>query len=177
VSRISEGGLEFAFPAGWEVSKYDGWAFYRRHFQKTAASKGVDILALGPRPGKTLWMIEVKDYRRNPRTKKIPIHDEITRKVRDTLAGILAATVRASVAQEQKFAQQCVRARNLRVALHLEQPAKTSKLFPRAFNAANLQLKLQSTIKAVDPHPKVVDRLNLDWSMDWTVVLAGSGPA
>lgn len=42
MSRISEGGLMFNFPTGWEISKYDVWAFYRRHFQKTADSKAVD---------------------------------------------------------------------------------------------------------------------------------------
>lgn len=175
MSRISEGGLIFDFPTGWEVGKYDGWAFYRRHFQKTSDSKAVDILAFAPQRGGTLWMIEVKDYRNNPRTKPMPMHDEVTQKVRDTLAGILAAMVRAAVDEEQRFARKCARARNLRVVLHLEQPAKTSKLFPRAFNTANLQLKLQSAVKAVDPHPKVVERRKRHWSMDWKVGTGGKG--
>ena len=174
MTRIREGFLVFEFPDGWDASKYDAWTFYRKHFQKTSDSKAVDILAFAPQRGGTLWMIEVKDYQQNPRKKKIAMHDEVTQKVRDTLAGILAASVRASGDEERRFARKCIRARNLRVVLHLEQPKKTSKLFPRAFNTANLQLKLHSTIKAVDAHPKVVERRKLHSSMDWGVVSAGS---
>jgi len=168
MSIITEGDLIFEFPESWETSKYDDWAYYRKQFQNTCDSKAVDILALAPERGGTLWMIEIKDYRQNRRTKKISIWDEVTQKVRDTLAGILAAGVRALEDEEARFARRCARARNLRVVLHLEQPAKTSKLFPRVFNSANIQLKLKSMIKAVDAHPRVVDRKMHDM-LGWSV--------
>jgi hypothetical protein len=160
MKTISEGDLVFHFPENWEASKYDDWAYYRKQFQKTADSKAVDILAFDPRARGTLWMIEIKDYRQHPRTKNISLWDEVTQKVRDTLAGLLAASIRACH-DEIRFAKQCCRAQNVRVVLHLEQPVKTSKLFPRTFNPADLQLKLKSLIKAVDAHPKVVNRLNM----------------
>ncbi|MBM9612689.1 hypothetical protein JWJ90_00145 [Desulfobulbus rhabdoformis] len=160
-----EGGLVFQFPAGWEVSKYDQWTYYRRHFQKVCASKAVDILGLAPGHGGTLWMIEIKDYRRERRTKSIPIADEVVQKVRDTLAGIFAAGKMASLDEERCFARKCCQIRQVRVVLHLEQPAQTAKLFPRAFDPANVQLKLRTVLKAIDPHSRVVDHRQLPDSL------------
>jgi hypothetical protein len=44
----------------------------------------------------------------------------------------------------------------IRVVLHLEQPAKRSKLFPRAIDPAQVKQKLRQLLKAIDPHPQVV---------------------
>lgn len=52
--------------------------------------------------------------------------------------------------------------------LHLEQPAKASKLFPRVFDLADVQQKLRQLIKPLDPHPLVVDMDRLG-SVAWTV--------
>lgn len=171
-TTITEGGLAFDFPDSWEATKYDDWAYYRNRFQNTCDSKAVDILALEPGRGTTLWIIEIKDYRRNRRTKGISLWGEVSQKVRDTLAGILAAGAMAPDDAEAQFARQCRRARMLRVVLHLEQPSKISKLFPRAFNPADVQSKLKRCIKAVDPHPRVLDRRG-KYAVGWTVTKSG----
>lgn len=89
MTSITEGGLVFLFPDDWAASKYDAWTCYRKRFQKIGDSKAVDILALTPASEGILWLIEVKDYRRNRRQKEIPIVDEVAHKVRDTLPGCL----------------------------------------------------------------------------------------
>ncbi len=53
--------------------------------------------------------------------------------------------------------------------LHLEQPRATSKLFPQIIKVSDLTQKLKQRLKAIDAHPKVVDKDNLHSSMSWTV--------
>ena len=56
----------------------------------------------------------------------------------------------------------------IRVALHVEQVKKPSKLFPRAINLANVKQRLRRLIRFVDPHPLVVETgamSNVDWSV------------
>lgn len=78
---IAADGLSFCFPDGWEATKFDDWAYYRNQFSKAHEGiKAVDILALSPDKA-TLWLIEVKDFRAHPRTKSIPLQEEIWKKV------------------------------------------------------------------------------------------------
>jgi hypothetical protein len=56
----------------------------------------------------------------------------------------------------------------LRVVLHLEQPATHSKLFPRAIDPANVLMKLRQLVKAIDPHPLVVETHQMA-SLSWSV--------
>lgn len=166
--EITEGALTFTFNAGWEAAKYDDWAYYRHQFQKVKALtpiKAVDIIAVG---GSAAWLIEVKDYRRHPRTKSIDLADEISQKVYDTLSGVASAKFNASGA-EKLFARQFFAAHALHVVLHLEQPAKHSKLFPRAIDPANVTLKLRRQIKAIDPHPQVLEKRTTHPTTHWSV--------
>ncbi len=155
--EVSVGLLGFSFQAGWHVSQYDTWAFYRRRFINTRdKTKAVDVIAIGP--DRTAYLIAVKDYRRHQRTKPIDLADEVVSKVCDTLAALLPARLNGDVAQETDFAQQLLEARRLRIVLHLEQPVKHSKLFPRAIDPANVRQKLRQRAKAIDAHPLVVER-------------------
>lgn len=87
---ILESELTFQFPDEWQVTKFDQWSFCRKQFQYVCGgSKSLDILAIGPH--RSLWLIEIKDYRRHRRTKAIDIADEVAFKVRDTLAALLPA--------------------------------------------------------------------------------------
>lgn len=166
---IREKDLLFQFPDSWDACKYDDWSYYRKRFQRTCDSKAVDILALSPLQGGTLWLIEVKDYRRHRRQKPISIWDEMAFKVRDTLAGVFAAGRNADHDGEKGFARKCATSKRLRIVLHLEQPNKTSRLFPRTFNPANIEVKLKTLLKAVDAHPKVVDRIEAHVVLGWSV--------
>ena len=155
---ISEGQLKFEFPDDWQSSKFDEWRFYLRHFQKVCGgTKAIDIVAV--EPGVCFWSIEVKDYRQHRRTKTIDIADEIALKVRDSLSGIVAASVNANDADERQIAGEALRCQRLRIVLHLEQPTKHSKLFPRAIDPAKVQQKLKQLVKAIDPHPSVLERV------------------
>jgi hypothetical protein len=88
-------GIDFHFPQGWETAEYDKWRFYRKQFQNAVIGhKGVDVIAINNR--NILWLIELKDYRRHPRKKVIDLAEEVALKVRDTLAGIMAAASAAS---------------------------------------------------------------------------------
>ena len=164
---IIEGLLTFAFPDDWQASKFDDWSFYRNQFQQVCGgAKAIDILAIEPKA--CCWLNEGKDYRQNPRTKTIDLASEIADKVRDTLAGLVAAQANANDAAEQKSAGLALRCGRLRVVLHLEQPAKHSKLFPRAIDPSKVQQRLKQLIKAIDPHPLVVEMKQM-YNVPWTV--------
>jgi hypothetical protein len=157
VPVIKEGKLAFDFPSTWQATKYDDWSFYQNQFQKVCGgAKAVDILAVAP--DKCVWVIEVKDYRQHPRSKAIDLPDEVARKVRDTLAGLFAAHLNANDAHEKQFAGAALVSERIKVVLHLEQPSKHSRLFPRAIDPANVKQKLKGLLKAIDPHPKALEK-------------------
>lgn len=187
---IKVGTLTFTFPQDWEVSQLDEWSYYRNQFQnmgnnvrmacskcsaelvcgtcrtvKNAGIKGCDIIAIIT---ETAWLIEVKDYRRHQRSKAIGLADEVALKVRDSLAVMFGARANAIEAGERAFAERAVSCTRLRVVLHLEQTTTPSKLFPRAIRPADVLQRLKQLIKAVDPHPAVVEIADLH-SIPWSV--------
>lgn len=168
MTEIQVDSLTFTFPCSWKVSKYDEWAFYRNQFSKMRfgiSIKAVDLVAIDD---EMIWLIEAKDYRSHRRTKSIDLADEVAQKVFCTLAAILPAKINASDTSEQDFSKKAVRCQQLRVVLHLEQPIKHSKLFPRAIDPAKVQLKLRTLIKPIDPHPMVVESTRMR-GLQWTV--------
>ena len=167
MTTFTEGALRFDFDPRCEVSEYDEWAFYRRHFTYVAGGcKAVDFLCIHD---DTAWLIEVKDYRVHPRTKPSRICDEVAAKVRDTLAGLAAAQNRAT-ARERSLARQAVTARRWRIALHIEQRAHSVSV-PRLPDTANLRLDLKKAVRSVDPHPIVVNAASAVEL--WTVTSVG----
>lgn len=152
---IQEGRLLFEFPYGWEVSKYDQWSFYKNRFKDCCnGNKGVDFVAFSS--DKCLWLIEVKDYRNDRRTKEIYLWDEVALKTRDTLAGLVAAKM-ATDHSEHGLAKELLKAAKIRVVLHLEQPAMHTKLFPRVFDLSKVRQKLRQILKPIDAHPMVTE--------------------
>lgn len=162
---INVDGIAFTFPDNWVFSKYDEWAYYKSYARARSGTKAVDLLAIDPQ--RTAWLIEVKDYRAHRRTKPTELSDEVAQKVHDTLAAVLAARTKASVLDERDLARRVTSATRLRVILHLEQPAKHSKLFPRVIDPATLTLKLRTLLKPVDAHPAVVEIAELR-GLEWT---------
>lgn len=157
-SRFTEGGLTFHFDAGVEAGQYDGWRFFTGGFQNTCGgAKAVDFVA---RWDKTTYLIEVKDYRQHPRTKPSELPDEVAAKVRDSLAGLVAAGAGGNSAygtiepEERRLAHFCVSARRLRVVLHLEQPTHGRKGH-RRLNPSNLKLGLKQRLRFIDAQPRV----------------------
>lgn len=153
---LTEGRLRFSFSDNWQATKYDDWSHYRNQaINICGGSKAIDILGL--EASTACWLIEVKDYREHRRTKAIDIADEIAMKARDTLAALVGAQYHANDNTERTQARQAVRAGSIRIVLHLEQPRQHSKLFPRAINPADVLQKLKQRVKAIDPHPRVVE--------------------
>ncbi len=166
MSAVTEGQLQFTFPEMWKVSTFDKWSFYINQFQNVCGgTKAIDILALD---APCCWLIEIKDYRQYSRTKSIDLAEEIATKVRDSLAALVAASINANNDIEKSLAMAAIRCTRLRVVLHLEQPAKHSKLYPRAIAPANVQLRLRQLLKAIDPHPLVLEKNRMD-GVKWTV--------
>jgi len=165
---LTEGKLRFDFPIEWVATQYDKWAFYVRHFGGSCGgNKAVDFLAYRPQD-EPLWLIEVKDYRRSRRTKTSHVWDEMAIKARDTLAGLVAARANGSDA-DRHWAQCGLEMPRLRFALHLEQPARHSRLFPRALDPAKIQAKLRQVLKPIDPHARVTELTNMV-HVPWTAV-------
>lgn len=168
MTAIRVENLLFDFPEDWQSTKYDDWSFYRKQFQSVCSkAAAVDLLVIHPQA--CLWAIEAKDYRQHQRTKVIDLADEIAAKVRDSLAGLVAAAANANQFVEKNFAKQALTCPRLRVVLHLEQPQKHSKLFPRAIDPAKVTQRLKQLIKAIDPHPVVLEMKemrNVMWKVD-----------
>ena len=167
MQRFTEEKLACDFPDNWHVTKYDDWAFYRRHFQNSCAgNRGVDFLGFDPATS-VLWMIELKDYRLGRRARdKMPLWEEVAVKARDTLAGLFVASLDPGH-NDQTFAKQSLTCTKLRVVLHLEQPRTHSKLFPRPYDRADVQQKLKQLVKPIDAHPRVVelrDMAHVPWT-------------
>jgi hypothetical protein len=173
MKSFDEGALRFAFPDAWRVCRLDGTSFFKKHFQSFAkspdgkGSKSVDFVAFGPGEG-SLWLIEVRDYRAEPRTKPTEIFHEIAEKVRDSLACIHAM---ASVAggEDQQFGRRALRQYRVRVVLHLEQASKPSKIKPYIADPATLRQKLKQVLRAVDPHALAGGMNVLNERTSWSV--------
>lgn len=149
-------GLNFTFPAGWLPGKPDDWIYYRSQFSRIRNGiKATDAVVVDN--SDQAWLVEVKDYRKHARTKPSCLADEVAAKVFDTLAMMLPASLHATDSGEKVLARKVCRASGLRVVLHLEQPAKHSRLRPRAIDPAALKMKLKSLVKPIDAHPLVVE--------------------
>lgn len=148
--RADIDGRKFSFPAGWQVLKYDDSSFHRNQFQSFAGgSQAVDAVALSP--AGECWLIEVKDYRKSRRSKPGTVFSEVAGKVRATLAGMATARIRANDADEQQFCCDALHASALRVALHLDQPDHSSRLFRRVIDPRTAVTQLRRELRAVDP--------------------------
>lgn len=168
---IKEGSLTFEFNTGWDAEKYDDFTFVKKQFGSACnlcgGIKAVDIVACGR---DTAWFIEVKDYRRHRRTKTIDLADEVAKKVFDSLAGIVACRYNAVDTVEKNMADKILRQSKIKVVLHLEQPRRHSKLFPRSINPADIKKKLQKQIKAIDPHPEILEKATTNITTHWNVI-------
>ncbi len=167
MTTLSEGNLQFIFNGTAQASKYDDWSFYRNQFQRVCgSSKAVDMICI---ENDTTWLIEIKDYRQHRRTKPIDLGKEVAIKVRDTLAGLVAARCNANDADEKAFANKALRNHRLKVVLHLEQPKMHSKLFPRVIDPASVKQKLKRLLKAIDSHPVIAEQNTITTNIAWSV--------
>ncbi|MEZ4299362.1 MAG: hypothetical protein R3B70_30710 [Polyangiaceae bacterium] len=131
--RLVEGDLCFDFDDRWKpILAWDRHVAYRRGIHAIDGSRAVDIV--GVYRGRTLYFIEVKDYRVHTRTKPIDPRRELDSKVRNTVAGLVGASRRPEHADE---CRPLVRALcDLQVPLHIvfwyETPTPPKCLPPNA---------------------------------------------
>ena len=165
---ITEGVLNFDFQTddGSLLSKYDEWCFYRHHFCKIAEGiKAVDFIYID-KSQRCTWLIEVKDYR-HPQTEKIKpseLADAVALKVRDTLAGLVAAKCNANDDVEKQISKAALNMSKINVVLHVEQINRVW-----AIDLADLKMKLKQKLKAIDSHLKIVNKDSLKSDMRWVV--------
>ena len=150
--------MRLRFEAGDLAAKYDTWVFYREEFRHVAGgSRGVDGVCVS---GGECWLIEIKALARQVgEDSNLKLTDTIRRaatQVRDTLAGLAAARVAAKDV-EGDVARAAFRARNWRVAMHLEQSDRTSRMHPTPYDPADATQKLRQLVRAVDTEAVVVD--------------------
>ena len=155
-------------PYGWQAEKLDDTAFYRKHFQSFADSKSVDMAAF-KLDGDELWLLEVKDYRLDRRTKTLDLFKEVALKVRDTLALLYLAKGKPQISIH-RFASEAVGKATIRVVLHMEQPANPSRLYPLIVERGNVRIKLQQTVRVVDPRALFCEMSAMPPDCHWQVI-------
>lgn len=180
MTAIREESVVWTFPPGWAARKFDGAGYQHNQFAHVAGgSQAVDITALDP-AGTTLWLIEAKEYVKGRRgADKVPLPFEIAAKVRDSLACIFAASIRA-VGEEKNSARAYLAAANLRVVLHLEQRVAPPAMLQPAYDPADVQAKLKQLLRAIDPHPIVMSTQSpaaaVAWQTRWAPENAEGAP-
>jgi len=190
---IDEDQLRFEFSDEWQVSQFDEWSFYRKPFsrladakatcakcsaglvcaacgaKRVAGTKGIDIVAIEKQAA---WLIEVKDYRSTRESNYVFLADVVALKVKDTIAGLVAARINANDESEKALAVQAIACNRIRVVLHLEQPTPHSRLQSKQSRKANVLQRLKQLVKAIDPRPLVLDREDMIGAT-WTVTQLG----
>lgn len=156
---VKEGNLKFSFE-GPNAFKYDDLDFYRKQFCKIQCTKGVDIIYVAD---DAAWLIEVKNFHKD-RKKEISLEDELTQKVRDTLACLAAAHACTNNDDESKnIAAMALSRRRWRVAFHLDGLDKIVSDYPGV-----LQMKLTNKLESID-EGVVITNINSQTDVPWKV--------
>jgi hypothetical protein len=163
-------GMQLTMPVGWWVWDYDKSDFHTSFQSFAGGSQAMDAVAW--EPNGTLWLIEVKDYRRHKRTKPSSVYAEVAGKVRATLAGLAVARVRAMKPAEKMRAHQAMTCARIRVVLQLAQASNPHRLFPQAVDTSDAHIQLRRATKQVDVSPVcAVGSLGAhNRSLPWTTV-------
>lgn len=173
---ITEGRIEFTFPLGWKVRKYDTSQHYLASHQKMRVDateqgpKACDMVAINP-DAKEVWLIEVKDFRNTGGTKPDiqALIYEITHKVRDSLVGMSGMARRSPSRDEVAFAVEFFKVLGakgkLKVCAHLEIPTTRRLEVPqsRIRDELRLEKRLGSVVDLVE-----VSHLRLQSTGGWS---------
>ncbi len=155
-TKFHESNIDWVFEDGWTVVQHDDSTWYRKHFQACGGSSAMDFVALQDQ-GEVGWLIEVKDFTTEPPLRSKDLVEIITKKARDTLAGLVAGAINANTEDEQDFFAHALTKRRLRVAFHCERPTRKRKLFNRLPDPADLKQKLRKSLRTIDKRVVVMD--------------------
>jgi len=131
----------------------------------------------GPLPayrGRTIWFVEVKDYRVQDSSPKpanaVQLAKTVNLKLRCSLDGLKQVSAIEGDSRDRQFAAGAVAAHQSRVALHLEPPVHGIRLFPSSTQTANILQELRQFVRDIDPKPLVLRIGNTSHSgVPWTV--------
>lgn len=157
-NEISIDGTFFAFPDDWRILPFDD----TREFRTASGQgiKGCDVVAID---GRTLWLIEVKDYTYPEATIPPNLATMVCQKVNGTLGLLHSWSRNESSSEVLDFARASLRASELRVALHIElrprdptllaQPLATHKDRLRAAGRRPLRIDRWEVTSTLLPSP------------------------
>jgi hypothetical protein len=131
---IIEGKLEFTFDDNWQVIKWDDDPAYRKGIGKLDETKAVDVIGL--HHTNELYLIEIKDFRVDLTSNRDrigePLAVEVGQKVRDTVAGVIAALRRPDSDKWRAFVEALTDGeRQIRVVLWMEDVPTTNRQVSR----------------------------------------------
>lgn len=166
MTTITEGQLTFEFDKSLSVLKYDESSYYQNQFQNKChtGNKAVDIIVCDK---KELWLIEIKDFRMDDRNPdKMPFANELSKKVRDSLAGIFGAKFYVHTDNNEKDLFNAMNAcQKIYFVLHIEQPKQKM-----IYDIADIKQKLKNLLKAINPKIIIVNKDNTtQFGVPWSV--------
>ena len=177
MNSLQVDSLRFTFEAFVSADKYDDWRHVNSDWIDRAGKKKMDIVAVEPLPAvKTLWMIEVKDFRiiTSPPSRSnlqdLPV--TVAAKADHTRLGLADAARNAQIPSERQLSSLSQACGTTRIVLHLEphSPFGThSTLFPRGF-AASVYQRTKQLVAHIDPNPLVLNCSNTPQAaVPWSV--------
>jgi len=157
---IDEKFLRFRFDDTWVVIKYDDHRDYRERIQHLPETKGVEFVAVLHEM--SLYFIEAKDFRGHRIENRARVKDgelaiEVAQKVRDTIAGIVAAHHRGSTEDWSRFIECLTNSVNpVRVLLWLEDDSPSAPRGRRHNQASVVTDRLKQHLRWLTPRVLVV---------------------
>lgn len=153
---FQEGSLQFSFDDQWNVIKYDKESDYREKIQKIAKTEAVDFLGIRE---SELYFLEVKGFRdyRIETQRRLTSGElvlEVAQKVRDTIAGVIAANRTSSEPQKwHSFTQHLSNpSRPIRVVLWLEYDLPAYQKARSKVEASVHSQQLKKAVKWLTPY-------------------------
>jgi hypothetical protein len=180
---FEEQKLRFVFDDSWSVVKYDDHPDYQDRIRRLDETKALDFVAVYA--NEVLYLIEVKDFRgyrikNRPRVRDAELALEVGQKVRDTIAGIVAAHHRGNTTDwGQAVKRLGANAAPVRVLLWLEQDLPPGPRGRRMNELSVLIDALKQRLDWLTPRVLVVDLKGAGAAPDGLVVsnLPGAGQA
>ncbi|MDE0508424.1 MAG: hypothetical protein OXI17_07285 [Gammaproteobacteria bacterium] len=178
MSQLRVESLNFTFESFVNADKYDEWQHVNMDWADRADKKKMDIVAVEPIPSvRTLWMIEVKDFRivtDPPKPSNLSgLPQTVAKKAEDTLLGLADASRNTQVSSERQLSSQSQACGTTRIVLHLEPHPPSgprSALFPRGF-PASVHQQMKQLVAHIDSNPLVLNCSNTPQvGVPWTVI-------
>lgn len=111
----------YEFGSGWDVSIFDDWSQFKDLNAFPFHSKGCDLIAMS---GRTLWIVEAKDYcykTARPKPEPKELAEEFALKIVGTLHTIMAVA-KWGTGDNVQFAQRALECSDIKVCLAIELP-------------------------------------------------------